>query len=167
MKKAPKIVAAAALATLLGAGAANAQQTATANLNVSATVAAEATLTLTPGALNFPASDPDTIPSISGVPTIDVVARVRTSGGGGVTLAVQAGGPLTSGGDTIPAANVSWNAGGAPGFVDGTVSVASQNIGSWVGSGRRQATLTFALLNSWTYAVGNYTMTLTYTLTAP
>ena len=44
---------------------------------------------------------------------------------------------------------------------------AAQRVASWVSSGSWTGTQTYGLLNSWTYATGTYSTTLTYTLTAP
>lgn len=137
----------------------------TVNLTVTAAVAARASLTLSSAALTFVDADPDTVPSITGNPAITVTARSRTTGGNAVSLTVVALTDLTSGLDTIPAANISWAATGA--LTAGTLGLAPVTIGNWSGSGFRTGDMTFALINSWAYAIGNYTATVVYTLSAP
>jgi hypothetical protein len=84
-----------------------------------------------------------------------------------VTLTLNAGTNLTSGGDTIAISNITWTAGG-DGFVAGTMAVSSEvPVASWTGSGNRSGTQTFAMVNSWAYTPGSYSASATYTLTAP
>lgn len=156
------LIAVAASLVLAGAPAA-AQQTA--NLTVNATVAARASLTLSNAALAFADADPDTTPNITASPVVTVTARSRTTGGNAVSLTVVALTDLTSGLDTIAASNISWTATGA--LNAGTLGLAPVSIGSWTGSGFRTGNMTFALINSWAYAIGNYTATVVYTLSAP
>jgi len=140
----------------------------TGDLTVNAAVSARAKLTLDPTTINFPDSDPDTVPSISATENpVDVTAKVRTGAASNATLTCLAGGDLVSGGDTIAISTVTWTATGA-GFVAGTMSrLAAQSAGSWTGSGNYSGTFSYALANSWDYEIGNYTATVTYTLTAP
>ena len=84
-----------------------------------------------------------------------------------MTVTVLADGDLTSGGDTIGISFLTWTVGGA-GFVAGTMSDAvAQSLASFTGPGNRGGTQTYALTNSWDYAIGNYSATITYTLTVP
>jgi hypothetical protein len=163
MRKSLLLLVAIAAALVLGSVPAAAQPTA--NLTVSATVGARASLTLSAAAVAFADADPDTTPNITGAPVISVAAKSRTSGGNAVTLTVQAATALTSGGDTIAASNVTWTATGD--LSAGTLDTAAVTIGSWTNSGSRGGNMTFALANSWTYAIGNYSTTVTYTLSAP
>ena len=137
-------------------------------LTINATVAARAKLVLAPTVINFPDADPDLTPVISANENaVNVLANVRTSSAGVSTLTCLANGDLSSGSDQIAISNVSWTAGGT-GYLPGTMSnAAAQPVGSWVGSGANTGTLDFFLANSWAYAVGNYTQTVTYTLTSP
>ena len=144
--------------------AASLTRTATATV----TVNAFAKLTLSASTLVFPDSDPDTIPEVraAGGP-VTITAKATTTIGSTVTLVVQAAGDLRSGLDAIPVTQLRWTATGA-GFVPGTMSqTAAQRVASWVSSGSWTGTQTYGLLNSWTYATGTYSTTLTYTLTAP
>ncbi|HSL24367.1 MAG TPA: hypothetical protein VK886_22725 [Vicinamibacterales bacterium] len=139
-----------------------------ASLSVSAVVSARAKLTLSIGAISFPDADPDLTPTINaseGPVTVDTKTKTGTSGA--VTLTVVAGADLTSGSDTIPAANLRWTAGGAGFTTPGAMSTTAQTLASWTGSGTRSGVQSYSLNNSWAYATGNYTMTITYTLTAP
>jgi hypothetical protein len=133
-----------------------------------ATVNALAKLTLSASSLTFPDADPDSVPNIpaSGAP-LTITAKARTGLGSAVTLTVQASANLQSGLDTIPISQVRWTATGS-GFVAGTMSAtAAQPVATWVSSGSWIGTQSYTLVNAWTYAVGTYTTTLTYTLTAP
>ena len=137
-------------------------------LTVNATVSARATLTLGVAAINFPDSDPTAVPSISATENpVSVTAKVRTGAASTATLTCIAGGALISGTDTIAISNVTWTAGGN-GFVGGTMSsTLAQSAGSWTGSGNNSSTFSYSLANSWSYAIGSYSQTVTYTLTAP
>ena len=148
---------------ILSAGGAEAQTTQV--LTINASVLSRAELTLSPTTINFPDASPTTTPSIPADSTVAVTARVRTTGT--PTLRVLANGDLTSGPDTIGADQVTWTA-GAP-FIAGTMNIVTpQDAATFVpGSGQYTGTYTFSLANSWSYAVGSYTTTATYTLTAP
>ena len=139
----------------------------TETLTINATVAARANLTLAPTTINFPDADPDAVPSIPADNTVNVIASVRTTAAGAVSLTCLANGDLVDGGNSIAISNVTWTAGGT-GYVGGTLNdAAAQNVGSWTGSGARVGTMDFSLANSWSYVVGNYSQTVDYTLTAP
>jgi hypothetical protein len=159
------VVASAVLTLVLFSTTVQAQQQATANVTATATVAAKARLDVT-GAVAFADADPETTPVIDASP-IDVTVRARTSPSETVTLTVVADGDFVSvESQIIPIANLSWTAGGA-GFAAGTASTAAVSVGSWSGPGTRNGTQTYRLVNSWAYATGTYSVTLTYTLTAP
>lgn len=162
------LAAALGAAALARAPAADAA-TATQNLTINATVAARATLTLSSVTINFPDADPDAVPSIAATENpVTVTARVRTGAASTPTLTVLAGGPLTSGADTIPISNVTWTAGAAP-FIAGAMSdVTGQSAAALPnGSGGHTGTFSYFLANSWAYNIGAYTASVTYTLTAP
>lgn len=156
---------AALAAVLLMAGQAEAV-TAGGTVNVNASVNAKAKLTISGGPVNFPDADPDTLATLTGG-ALSLDVKARTASTSVSTLTVLATGNLVSGTDSIPASNVSWTATGT-GFANGTVSTAAaQSVGSWTGPGNPSGTQTYSMPNSWTYAPGNYTMTLNYTLTVP
>jgi hypothetical protein len=140
----------------------------TAEIGINAAAASSAQLTITPSSLNFPNADPDTVPSIPAIGNpVTVTANAQTSGNKTVILTVIAQGDLISGSSTIPISNVTWTASGS-GFLAGTMSKTTpQTAGSWRRSGNRTGTFSYFLRNSWSYATGNYTQTITYTLTAP
>lgn len=97
---------------------------------------------------------------------MSVTAKAHATTGQNVTLTVLAGGDLTSGRNTIGIGNVTWTATGT-GFSAGTMSAAAaQAVGAWSGSGSRSGTMSFSLTNNWNYAVGNYTATAVFTLSA-
>lgn len=142
--------------------------TRTGSVNVSVTIAAAAKLILGGSTVSFPNADPDIVPRVpASEGTLTVTAKARTGSASPVTLTVLAADDLVSGPNTIAVANVSWTATGS-GFLDGSLSrAAAQTVGSWIGPGERSGTQTYVLQNSWAYATGTYTVTATYTLTAP
>ena len=168
MKKAYVFLFVVGLGLALMAGGAFAAQ-ATGTLNVTATVANTAKLDIAPANISFPDADPDTTPNIPASPaSISISAKAKTGNASNVTLTALAGGELTSGSDTIAINNVTWTGGGAGFNANGTLNrTVAQSVGSWSGSGNRSGTQTFSLANSWSYAPGNYTATITYTLTSP
>lgn len=152
-------------AVLFLSGTAYAQSTATATIGVTANVNARAKLALGTASVSFADADPDVTATLSSA-AISVDVKARTSGSGNVLLTMQASGDLTSGTDTIAIGNLSWAVTGA-GFQAGSASTTARTLGSWTGSGNPAGTHTLQLPNSWSYATGSYTATLTYTLTAP
>jgi len=157
------VAAAIALAQPLGAA------TDTKTVTVSAVVGASARLELSRLTVAFPDTpDVDGTPSIAATGgAITVTAKGKTTGGATITLTVQAGGDLVSGSDTIAISNVTWVGSGTGFAAAGTMSTTAQSVGSWTNSGSRTGTQTFALANSWDYAIGNYSASAVYTLTAP
>ncbi|HEY7498678.1 MAG TPA: hypothetical protein VH740_09200 [Vicinamibacterales bacterium] len=138
----------------------------TETINATAVVAARGRITLT-GVINFPDTDPFTNPTINAAP-LSVQALARVAVGAGVSLTVQAGGDFISGTDSIAIGNLSWASAGAGYTAAGTMSsAAAQSVGGWTGPGARNGTQTYTLVNDWNYAPGNYSVTLTYTLTTP
>ena len=156
------------LAALLAAPPPAAAQQNSRDATLTANVNAMARLSLSSLTLAFADADPDTVPQVpSTTGPIAVEAKARAFQGEAITLTVAADDDLRSGTDVIPASALSWTASG-PGFVSGTLAVGvAQTVGSWANSGVHAGTLTWVLANSWTYAPGTYSLTLTYTLTAP
>ena len=125
-------------------------------------------LTVTPLAITFPSSDPDTVPIISSAP-VQISYRVRQNDGPW-TLSVLATGDLISGSSTVDISNVTWVATPAPPFQSGTMSkTVAQRMASGTGTVNPAQTgqVTFRLANSWNYTAGLYTQTIAFTLTAP
>lgn len=138
------------------------------NLSTSVTVNQLLKLAFSSNSLSFPDSHPDSVPSIpaSGGP-LTVTAKSLVGPAAAVTLTVIASNDLQSGLDVIAISNLAWTATGT-GFVGGTMSkTVAQSVGSWTGSGSRTGTQSYTLVNSWSYAPGTYTTTLTYTLSTP
>lgn len=156
--------AVAAIALMQPLGAASTSS----NVTVSATVAATAKLTLGATTVTFDDKDPDSFASIAANEgAVSIVAKGKTSTGSSITLTLQAANDLTSGSDIIGIGNVTWTASGG-GFAAGTMSKSSAvTVGSWANSGERSGSVNFALANSWSYATGSYSVSATYTLTAP
>jgi hypothetical protein len=94
---------------------------------------------------------------------------VRTGSSSIATLTHQAAGNLVaSNSNSIAVSNVTWTAATGTGYSAGTMSgTIPQTVGSWTGSGEKPGTLNFSLANSWAYATGTYTVSSTFTLTAP
>lgn len=156
------LIAAAAFWPLVASAASDSRV-----LTVNSTVSPRATLILSTNTISFPDADPDSTPSIQASQNpVSVTARVRTGSNSTATLQVQAAGDLTSGSNTISVSAITWTSTGA-GFVGGTMNTAPQAVGSWNGPGERIGSLSFALANSWLYATGTYSTSITYTLTAP
>jgi hypothetical protein len=158
-------VALAAIALAQPLGAADT----TATLTVNASVIARAALTVSAANVSFPDANPDTVPVIaaSGGP-VTVSARGKTTTGNNITLTLEASTNLISGADAIPASAVNWTVAGDPGFVGGALAVGVPvPVGTWTNSGSRSTQMSFTLTNSWSYPVGTYSATTTFTLTAP
>jgi hypothetical protein len=156
------------LAALLAAATPAAAQQGTRTATLSASVNSLAKLSLSALTISFPDADPDTVPQVpaSGGP-ITVTARGRTGPGAQVKLSVTAADDLRSGTQVIPASAVTWAATGN-GFVNGALAAGvAQTVGVWGNSGQHTGTLTFRLANAWTYSAGQYSMTLSFTLSAP
>lgn len=131
-------------------------------------VAQRLDLTLTPRVVTFTSSDPDTVPIMTAAP-VQVSYRVRQNAGPW-TLTMLAAGDLISGGSTVDISTVTWTATPAPPFRNGTLSkTVAQTLASGSGNVNPTATgsVTFRVVNSWTYNAGTYTQTVIFTLSAP
>jgi hypothetical protein len=140
----------------------------TKTLTINVVVGCAVTLTIDKTAINFVNANPDTNPIITAAEgAVGIQVKVRTGAASTATLSNQADGPLTSGSNTISINNVSWTATGA-GFTAGTMSSSAPvSAGTLAGPGDHNGTFIYTFLNSWDYAVGAYTASSTYTLTAP
>ena len=131
--------------------------------------AVSAELTLGMGSISFPAADPDVAPVVAALEN-PVHVKVKVRGDKGVPVVAQltalAGGDLISGPDRIAIEQVSWSGAGS-GFLSGVFSATeSQLVGQWSGDITVNGDLRFWLANSWTYASGEYSQTVVYTLVA-
>jgi hypothetical protein len=141
-------------------------QTSTATL--SANVGTVASLTHSAVTIAFPDADPDLVAQIpaTGGPLL-ITAKSRATQAAQVVLSIQAADDLRSGVTVISASNITWTGSGA-GFVSGTLSKSSPTtVAAWTGSGIRTGSQQFFFANRWTHPTGTYTLTMTYTLTAP
>lgn len=159
-------VVAATAFVLLGAADAVAQNTANASVTATVTVNGRARLDVDAAAISFADSDPTTVPSIQADVTLNIQAQVRTTPGSAVTLTVAGPDFTAGGGATIPIGALSWTTTGA-GYAGGTAATTAVSVGAWTGPGARSGSQTYFLANSWNYAPGTYTTTLSYTLSAP
>ncbi len=140
-------------------------QLATANISATAAVLARGRITLT-GTIDFPDTDPFLQATINANP-LTVQALARVAPGASVSLTVQAGGNFVSGTDVIAINNLTWTGAGAGFAGTGTMNTTAQPVGNWSGPGANNGSQTYSLVNNWAYAPGNYSVTLTYTLTTP
>lgn len=166
MKHAIRLTLLTGAAVLLAQSAVWAQL-ANQNLTVQATLAQRASINLSVATLTFPDADPAAQPTLT-APVLTVQARARVAPGTNLALTVLAGGDFTGvGGATIPATDISWTVTGA-GYAAGALStVTPQGLGTFTGPGSHNGTQTYSMPNSWTYAPDTYSMTVTYTLSAP
>ncbi len=143
----------------------------TKNLTINATITSTAKLTLTGGPVSFGDADPDVTANITSGNVVTIDAKAKTGSASGITLTCKANTDLTSGSDTIGIGNISWVGADTIGTgfaASGTMSKASDvAVGSWTGSGARQGSQTYTLVNSWAYATGSYSAVVVYTLTVP
>jgi hypothetical protein len=145
-----------------------AQANDTASVTVAVNVSARAKLTLGLAAISFADADPDVSASLTSS-AISIDVKARTTATGTVALTVKATDDLkTAGGDAIAIGGLTWSSTGTSFSPTGTSNkTTAQSVGSWTGSGSRVGSQTYALANSWSYATGSYSATLTYTLVAP
>jgi len=118
--------------------------------------------------INFPSANPGSVPKIaSSQNPVTITASAQIDDLSTATLTVTATADLASGTDKIPIGNVTWTVTG-DGFFDGAMSNGTSfKVGSWQGPNQHVGVFAFSLVNSWSYATGNYSATVTYTLTAP
>ena len=158
----------AGLLGLIAAAAVDISWAQTRTATMTATIAVVARLSLSPAAISFPDSNPDTLPQVvAGPGPVSIVAKARAPYNGAVLLTILASDDLRSGVTTIPAGRITWTASGA-GFVAGTLNkITAQSVGSWVGSGVYSGTQSFLFANLWTDPTGTYSTTMVYTLSVP
>lgn len=134
---------------------------------ISVVIAATARLSVSPAGISFPDSDPTGVPLVAALPgPVGITVKARAAHGATLRLTLRATDDLRSGVTTIPAGTLTWTAAG-DGFASGTLTVADQTIGTWVGSGVRTGTQSFLFQNSWSHPVGTYTLSMQYTLSSP
>ena len=136
-------------------------------------------LTIAPSSISFSDANPTTTPTIAANSTVAVALRVSgASSTQAWSVHAQAAGDLVSGGNSIGISNVSWTVSGPSGGTcqrpcscyAGTVSkVTSQVIFNGTSNTNNSlvCTQTYTLVNSWPYAVGSYSQTVTITATSP
>ena len=141
--------------------------------DVNATSTCSATLTINSSSITFPSANPDLVLSVPATQNpVSVNASVQIDDKSTVTLTALAGGDLVSGGNTISINNVTWTATGSgdnnSGLIAGNMNKSTPVLaGSWTQSGTYTGAFSFFLANSWSYAPGTYSQTVTYTITAP
>jgi hypothetical protein len=141
--------------------------------DVNASSTCSATLTIDTTSISFPSANPDLVPSVPATQNpVTVTANVQIEDGKTAALTVLPGGDLVSGSDTIAINTVSWTATGSGDNNGGLVpGILAKNTpvpaGSWTQSGTYTGAFSFFMANSWSYATGTYSQTMTYTVTAP
>ena len=143
-----------------------AQATASGTVTVTANVSAKAKLTLGAASVTFNDADPDVTPLLTAAAALSVDVKARTAAASNVTLTVESNGDLDNGSATIGISNLTWTVTGTN-FVAGTMGTTASTLASYTGGGNHTGQQTYRLVNSWNYATGTYTATITYTLTAP
>jgi len=127
------------------------------------------TFSVSPSSISFADADPDTTPSITAA-NLTVSYLLTKSGGANWRITVISGTNLTSGAASIPISNVTWTATPVPPFQAGTMSTTvGQTVASGVGDVKSTltGTVVFHLANSWSYNVGTYSATFTFTMSCP
>ena len=168
MKKAVWSAAAAAAILMYSTSAYAQAVNLTQTLTATATVGNQAKLTVS-GSISFPDTDPDVPGAIpnSGGP-VSIAAKARVAPTTPVTLTVVADKThFDDPGTTIPVGALKWTSSGGVFNGTGTMANAAQSVGFWTGPANHSGTQTYTLDNSWAYAPGTYSVTLTYTLSTP
>ena len=141
--------------------------------DVNASSTCSATLTINAASITFPSADPGVVTKVpANENPVTVTAGIQIEDGKTATLTALAAGDLVSDGKTIAINAVSWTVTGTGdnngGLIAGTMSKTNQvPAGSWTQSGTYTGAFSFFLANSWSYATGTYSQTVTYTVTAP
>jgi hypothetical protein len=159
----------ATAALLVFASSASAQTTlATQNVIAQVTVGNQARLTVAGGPVTFADSDPDTVPVVAAGAPVTVTARARVAPATQLNVTVSAGaGFFDLATSTIPVTALEWTVGGAASFVGGVMDTTEQSVAQWNGPASQNGTQNYTLNNSWNYAPGVHSVTLTYTLSTP
>lgn len=124
-------------------------------------------LQVQPSTISFPSNDPDAVPVITASP-VRVSYIAQGSRQNPWTITIRANGDLISGASTIPIANISWQATPSPPFRNGTLSTVAQTLATGAGLiNVERGDVIFRFTNSWNHPVGNYTQTITFTLSSP
>ncbi len=119
-------------------------------------------VTVTPSSFSYPSADPDTTPVVTAPP---LSVDIHVTGNRSWALTIQ-GTDLTSGVHAIPAGNVTWTA-TAPLNGTGALRTTPQTLATGSGNQNSTSSITFSLQNLWTYNVGTYTQTITFTISSP
>ncbi len=127
-------------------------------------------VSVAPASFSFPAADPDVSPIVAG-PQLTITYKVAGNPNNGWSMTIQATDLTSAAGDVIPASNVTWVASPAPPFIaSGTLSTTAQRLAgdpNAHAAGSQTGFITFSLRNLWTYKAGNYTQTITFTVSSP
>jgi len=137
------------------------------NLGPRASEAATITLRVTPSSITFPDASPDVTPMI-GPATVMVTVKAEGRPGYPWVLSVVGNSDLRSGPSVIPITAVSFTSSPSPPFNSGTMSrVSPILLGTGIAHINTDLRMDFMLQNSWSYDVGAYSATATFTLSGP
>lgn len=125
----------------------------------------ETSLKLSPHTLSFHAADPDVEPLIPSESSIQIEIKVDSSREWRLTFLANGDlkGPK---GSSIPVENITWQTTPSPPFLEGQLSKRSPQLAAQ-GRGETQVNgeIFFYLKNSWDYQAGEYSQTISLTLT--
>jgi hypothetical protein len=124
-------------------------------------------MSLSPSTISFSSADPDATPVLT-ASSVTVTYVVLFSFGENWAITLQADDDLRNGTATIQASKITWTASPSPPFQSGTLSTtAARTLASGSGDVWSSGAVAFSLPNSWTYDVGTYSATITFTLACP
>ena len=125
----------------------------------------QASLRISPLTLYFSPADPDLVPLI--LSDSPIVVEIKVNIAREWRLTAVANGDLDGErGISIPIQNVSWTATPSPPFLNGTLArKKAQLVASGSGVSDLRGELNFSLLNTWEYLAGEYSQTISFTLT--
>lgn len=137
------------------------------------------TITLSTSSVSFPDQDPDLFPlsQQTGAPVRITLSTKNLAPSQAYSCKALARGDLMSGAATIPISNITWTAvtvAKDPGesFFNGALSkitavMVAQGFGNNASTSPLTGDLTFSIQNLWTYATGNYSQVVDFTLSSP
>ena len=137
------------------------------DLGPRASEAGAISLRLTPSTLTFPDASPDVTPLI-GPATVMVTVKAEGSPGYPWVLTLVSNSDLRSGASVIPITAISFSSSPSPPFNSGTMSrVTPILLGTGIAHINTDLRMDFLLQNSWSYNIGVYSATATFTLSGP
>ena len=125
-------------------------------------------LLVQPATITFPSSDPDTVPVIAAAPIRVSYHRARSAGTTLDDYGARRGRLDLRRVDDSDLERLVAARRPSPPFRNGTLSTVAQTLATGTGFiNIARGDVTFRFANSWNYTVGNYTQTITFTLSSP